>query len=153
MKTTYIMEMDDYGRITATKELDHSGYQKGLEDAWKVAKRISATADNGGLNSEELEEIFDTCSAPRIFNNFTVTEAMEKLKAYEEGRFRVGDIVAGVSSCYGVVVRVNKLGCNVLWENGETGFHSSSDLDKVDGCTIDMKIVMSEIKNMKGAKS
>lgn len=146
MKTTYIMEMDDQGRITVMKELDHSGYQKGLEDAWKVAKRICITADNGGLNSEELKEIFDTYSTSRILNNFTVTEAMEKLKEYEEGGFRVGDIVAGVTHHRGVVVKVNEFGCNVLWENGDTGFHSHRDLDKVNEFTLDVNLILNEIK-------
>ena len=153
MKTTYIMEMDDQGRITVMKELDHSGYQKGLEDAWKVAKRICVTADNGGLNSEELKEIFDTYSPARILDNFTVTEAMEKLRAYEEDGFRVGTIVAGINTGYGVVVRSNKLGCNVLWGNGETGFHNRSDLDKVDRYIPDINRILENIKNMKGDES
>jgi len=146
MKTTYIMEMDDQGRITVMKELDHSGYQKGLEDAWKVAKRIFVPIDDGGLSNEELEEIFGMYSAARIFNNFTVTEAMEKLRAYEEGRFRVGDIVAGVTHHRGVVVKVNESGCNVLWENGDTGFHSHRNLDKVNEFTLDVNLILNEIK-------
>lgn len=56
-------------------------YENGLNDAWECARKI-ATAD--GLSLEELEEIFDFCSMNAILERFSVSEAIAKIKEYEE---------------------------------------------------------------------
>ena len=79
-------------------ELAKDIYQRGLEDAWKAAGKISILEMDGGLSREQMETIFGTDSPSKIYKTFTVTEAIEKLKAYEKNQkaddeIRVGDVV------------------------------------------------------------
>lgn len=53
-------------------------YQRGLDDAWEAAKKIAS--NDAGQNYA----IFGQNFASVIFNTFTVSEAIEELKACEE---------------------------------------------------------------------
>ena len=68
-------------------------YNKGLEDAWELAKKLWLPTFNGGMACEELEVIFD-CAYNNISKKFTPQEALAKLEAYEkENELKVGDVV------------------------------------------------------------
>ena len=74
-------------------------YQRRLDDTWAAAKKVVLCADEGGLSIEELNEIFDCCTIQQVFRKYTVSEVIEKLKAYEEKQkasqeIKVGDEVA-----------------------------------------------------------
>lgn len=56
-------------------------YNNGLNDAWECAKDI---ATDTGLNYKELEEIFGYTAMNTIFGNFSASEAITKIKEYEE---------------------------------------------------------------------
>lgn len=75
------------------------GYQEGLNDAWECFKRIANPPRDGGLSGNELWEIFrepNICYIPR---DYSPTEAIQKIKDYEERQkqkadeIRVGDEV------------------------------------------------------------
>lgn len=69
-----------YGR-----KIDAS-YQEGLSDAWEAAKKIAS--DDAGQN----HVIFGQHFANVIFNTFTASEAIEKIRQYEQGQeYHVGD--------------------------------------------------------------
>lgn len=63
-------------------------YQKGAEDGrnetWEVARKIALYRDEGGTSILDLTEIFDCCTIQQVFRRYTVSEAIAKLKAYEE---------------------------------------------------------------------
>lgn len=58
-----------------------SEYERGLNDAWECAKKI-VTSD--GLNLNELEKIFEFHSPDVIFGKFSASEAIAKIKEYED---------------------------------------------------------------------
>lgn len=59
-------------------------YQRGLDDAWEAARRISILESDGGYSWKEMKSIFGTDSASEIYVLHTATEAINKIKAYEE---------------------------------------------------------------------
>ena len=78
------------------KQRVEGAYQRGLEDAWNVARKIAVETDDGGVSIEALYKMFGTESMCMIMKNNTVHDATDKLKAYEDknsDRIEVGDIV------------------------------------------------------------
>jgi len=70
-----------------------AGYEKGLSDAWKVAKKICLNPDDGGIDFETIEKIFGATPYAVMKSN-TPQEAIDKLKAWEEKQeIKVGDVV------------------------------------------------------------
>lgn len=69
-------------------------YECGLNDAWEAAKKIVCTE---GYKWTELENMFNSRTLSKIFNTYTASEAIEKIKEYEEEQkkpvFKVGDRV------------------------------------------------------------
>lgn len=59
------------------------GYQKGLSDAWDAAKKIAYYWIWGG-QTNEAEEIFGTDDIIAIFKSHSATEAIEKIRQYEQ---------------------------------------------------------------------
>lgn len=57
--------------------------EQGRNEAWEAAKKILIPPCDGGLATVELKKIFGESGA-YIFNNFTVSEAIEKIRAYDE---------------------------------------------------------------------
>lgn len=58
-------------------------YQKGLDDAWACARKIMLNESDGGLPIKELDKIFAKGSYC-ILTDFSASEAIEKIKKYEE---------------------------------------------------------------------
>ena len=78
-------------------------YENGLEDAWECAKKICLCKEDGGISNGELLEIFKVGSDYTALKKYTASEAIAKLKAYEqrkqeEAKIKVGDEVIGLSS-------------------------------------------------------
>lgn len=81
-------------------------YQQGLCDAWEAAKKIFGYEIDGGLPVDELRNAFGWesglfCTADILRTN-TASEAIAKLKAYEEqqkadAEIKVGDEVVALS--------------------------------------------------------
>lgn len=71
-------------------------YQRGLDDAWEAARKIMLTPEEGGISFRDLSEIFGCNSAHNCFKYLSASEAIAKLKAYEEkqnDKIEVGDEV------------------------------------------------------------
>ena len=82
-------------------ENDFNGYQRGLGDAWKIARIIAGDPEDGCYTMTELNEIFSTKSVIDIFSKYTVDEVVAKIKDYEnckreESQIRVGDELAQI---------------------------------------------------------
>ena len=68
------------------------GYQCGLNDAWECARKISH------MDSKTRDEIFDRVITSNIVDENTASEAIEKIRQYEQEKeelFLVGDEVEG----------------------------------------------------------
>ena len=59
-------------------------YQRGLNDAWNVAKRIVCEVERGGLKDDELQLIFNTRYTDSVLEDYSPSVAIEKIKMYEE---------------------------------------------------------------------
>lgn len=67
----------------------HEAYQKGLDDAWEAARKIK------NMSCYSRNEIFGTEFSDRVFKRNTPSEAIEKIRQYEQGQeINVGDEVA-----------------------------------------------------------
>lgn len=63
-------------------------YQKGLDDAWEAARKIVCDED---FSMNELYKIFRKGSSDEILMDFTATEALERIKAYEKEKQKADD--------------------------------------------------------------
>lgn len=61
-----------------------AAYQRGLDDAWKCMEKICAEVIDGGLDNNTFKQIFGTAIIVNIFKTNSASEAMAKLKEYEE---------------------------------------------------------------------
>lgn len=101
-------------------------YERGLKDAWECAKKI---VTDKGLNYEELEKIFNSCSMDVILERFSASEAMAKIKEYEDrqkkidDKIHVGDEVIFEDKKY-IIVNIAKYGSgeSVVMVNDTTAF-------------------------------
>ncbi len=77
------------------EEIRKAYYQKGLDDAWECARKINCIPSDGGMSGIELDDIFNMDNNCTIMKIFSASEAIEKIKAHEEGqdKIRVGDEV------------------------------------------------------------
>lgn len=106
-------------------------YQKGLNDAWEIARKLYL-ASPLGLSSTEYYEIFNSTSLLEIFKTYTPQQVLAKIKAYEEKKkaenqkIRIGDEVESkVNSNITIIVTkvyTERDGCNVI-----TGIINKSD--------------------------
>ena len=67
--------------FTDTEKAEKSAYQRGLEDAWECARKI--TLDTG-YTYAQLEEIFSDDNECNILKELSISEVMQKIKDYEE---------------------------------------------------------------------
>ena len=92
---TRVEQVDDLEELNSDYINEHFGemqdeaYQAGLNDAWEAAKRIVDMPD------PPYWDVFGKCKSD-LFKKLSASEAIAKLKAYEEkrsDRIEVGDIV------------------------------------------------------------
>lgn len=83
-------------------------YNRGLNDAWELARKIvSLLPEEGGYSCYDMRGIFGPVSLRDISNKFTVQEALaksqeyEKKKAEEEAKLVPGDVVEIKNMSYG----------------------------------------------------
>lgn len=105
---------DEYETDFVTGDILHTtdDYNKGLEDAWELAKKIILPTFYGGYSSGELQNIFGYRSPESVLKAFTPQEALAKVKAYDNkmNSIRVGDVVTvkgGISDFESIVTKVS----------------------------------------------
>ena len=124
----------------SVKRIDRD-YQDGLADgrmeAWACARKISSPVDNGGLTQKELQEVFGYYASYEVYNNFSITEALDRIKHFEERqakKIKVGDEVLndGVDHKYrGVVIGLEQGVVKILWENYNVTEWKASSVEKI----------------------
>ena len=123
-------------------------YNKGLEDAWELAKKIASNPSEGGFSIKELIKIFESSLIKDIFKKYSAQEALAKLEAYEneQADIKVGDVVVHLDT-KGVVldfidstddemVVLNENGCVEEWKHSQC---------KKTGKHIDIQSVLEQI--------
>lgn len=72
-------------------------YEKGLQDAWELARKIALYEENGGYSSEYIINAFGIQSHQKVLMTFNPQEALAKIEAYEESKvIKAGDEIAVV---------------------------------------------------------
>ena len=109
-------------------------YNKGLEDAWELAKKIVLSECDGGYSCEELENIFGYRTPASILKAFTPQEALAKVKAYEEcNEIKVGDVVRLKGCCVeGIVTKVTETNICYLFKDGSCSNSSCNNSDFIN---------------------
>lgn len=86
-------------------------YEDGLNDAWSAARKVFVPVDKGGLSVAEIKQTFNKARAPyHIFDNYSASEAIAKIKEYEENQkqsddeIKVGDEIYSLNKNYKSVV-------------------------------------------------
>lgn len=67
-----------------TEAIEEEAYQRGLDDAWEAAKKNYLPEDHGGLGYKTRRKVFDTDDIGWIFKNLSASEAIEKIRQYEQ---------------------------------------------------------------------
>ena len=112
-------------------------YERGLNEAWECTRKIACTPETGGYTWSALEQIFNTRSLSNIINTYTASEAISKIKEYEEKQkqtddeIKVGDEVT-LGFTKGIVTRIGikDHSVDILWRDGSTGEWSKDDFDR-----------------------
>ena len=80
-------------------------YEKGLNDAWECAKKITLPVSHGGASWEKLKEIYNYPSYPQVMKEFSAAEAIAKME--KANKIEVGDeVITTYNETRGVVTRL-----------------------------------------------
>lgn len=171
----YAQCQDDYGdalkhaKDTAYKKGLHDGeskcgycneYQRGLDDAWEAAKKIFGYEIDGGIPIDEVGRVFGYsedatfCTADIIRHN-TASEAIAKLKAYEEkqkadDKIEVGDEVKHKSdrvAWTAVVTRIISGTLTLMDNNGASADNYPIEEFVKTGRHFDIASILEAMKN------
>lgn len=71
---------------TQAEKAQEEAYQRGLSDAWEAARKIYLPVEYGGIPADALRQIFNNKSASGIFKKVSASEAVEKIRQYEQGK-------------------------------------------------------------------
>ena len=110
-------------------------YNKGLDDAWELAKKIVLPDHLGGYTVDELKDIFVKNTFVSLMNTFSSQEALAKVKVYEEhNEIKVGDVVRSKGcNVEGIITKISKIKIYRLFKDGSCDSISTKvkeDLEK-----------------------
>lgn len=128
-------------------------YKKGLNDAWKCAKKVMFAEREGGLSINEYTEIFGNTTAIDVMKNYTASEAIAKIKEYEDKKneIHVGDeVVSDAFDEKGIVTHITDKSC-VSLICGMTSMISTS-LDKIHKTGKSYPQIVEILEQLKGDK-
>ena len=106
-------------------DLQDKAYQQGLDDAWEAAKKIIRMPEGDLLNI--FTECYSAvCTALQVLLKYDASEAIEKLKTYEEkqkadDKIEVGDEVKHKSEGVTWTAIVTRIRCGTLTLMGHSG--------------------------------
>ena len=119
-------EAEDLAYKLYSPKIDEA-YQRGLNDAWDVAKKISI------MDLPIRDEIFGLVVTSNIIDENSVPEVIEKIRKYEQEQdeIKVGNEVNGKGG-RGIITKISNDGdhFNIMWENGSTGYYMIEDFKK-----------------------
>jgi hypothetical protein len=107
-------------------------YDRGLNDAWECARKLTHPRYGGYRDSEE-KEIFGYDNSDDVLTNYSASEAIQKIKEYEEkqkNEFQVGDEVMNPWGRKGYVSCMNDDELFVIYPGGTTGHSTKCTYEK-----------------------
>lgn len=107
-------------RPSEVDKFKQEAFEKGMEEAWKIAGLIAKYEKDGGISVTKLHKVFG-CELNSIFARFTVKEAKGLIEKHFPGKlnppsFKVGDIVEK-DGCRAIVLDVDEDFVSVWTEN------------------------------------
>lgn len=105
----------DNGVFHGTNTNNTRDYERGLHDAWKCARKIFVPVNKGGLSGDEVIQIFNSTAPYKIFDNYSASEAIAKIKEYEkkqdDNEIKAGDeVISSISGFRYIVLRIDEDG-------------------------------------------
>ena len=101
-----------YGAVIKGEKHETSDYERGLNEAWEIARKLVSTVADGGYPVAQIEEIFHTTDYWGIFNKYSAQKVVDKIKAWEkkqeDAEIKVGDEIVYKDGIKGVVVGKSK---------------------------------------------
>ena len=137
--------------IEDLEKISQEAYKIGLNDGWKLGKKITIPAMYGGLGAKECADIFgENIPGMEIFQKYSVEEVVAKFEAYEQKKqqeqaeIKAGDIVIydGVEK----VVLFKDFTDNCYIWNGNAPTRLRTDLLVNTGKHIDFQEVLSKLE-------
>jgi hypothetical protein len=131
--------------------------EQGRNEAWEAARKI-VLSEVGGLSGRDLSEIFDATSYLRVLGQYSATEAIKKIKTYEEQKkqeedseIHVGDEVCAYGDIIGIVTYISKTEeFSILWRDGSVGKRKNiSDFRKTGRHFPEIAEVLKKLKEAK----
>lgn len=83
------------------------GYNEGMKDAWELVRKLRHPSYGNTYSDNEKKDIFGYVSADSILTNLSASEAIQKVKEYEEKQKQDDDEI--------------KVGDEVIFPNGKKG--------------------------------
>lgn len=115
------------------RKIDAS-YQEGLSDAWDAVRKLEFGTDKGGIPTDTIAEIFGTPIPYRVLRDFTASEAIEKIRQYEqkqEEQIQVGDeVIAASGKAVIIDISDNKDNARYIYSDSTLGFDNICNLRK-----------------------
>lgn len=138
-----VLRMDKL--VELIDELKQAEYNRGLVDAWDLARRLYLPVYEGGIGTYLASVIFG-CRYSDVLMKLTPQEALAKIEAYEkeQEQINVGDVVQ-VFGAKGVVVYANKGIHNVVHANGSLSVRLTKEQITKTGKHIDLVNLLAEI--------
>jgi len=129
-------------------ELEKQAYQRGLNDAWKCARKINCLPSSGGIENYVLGKIFGHTSNPIIMEKFSASEAIKKIRQYEqekEEQIQVGDEVISPNG-KGVVTEITDIYVRIMYAKGSGQVFKPEDLTKTGRHFPEIAEVLAKMK-------
>lgn len=129
------------------------GTNKGLDDAWKLARKLRHPSYEDTYSDDEKRDIFGYVSSDSILTNLSASEAIKKVEEYEEKQkqaddeIKVGDEVV-IDDSIGIVTRAfpGAIICYVMRRDGSSGEEDRNDCKKTGRHFSQIAEVLEQLK-------
>ena len=126
------------------KDIQDEAYQRGLDDAWKLAEDVL-------YNRGNVLDILRCATVGAAFDKYSAGQALDILKAYEEKQkaddeIKVGDEVRSKRGWTAVVVKIDDDGLMLMDSSGAVGSYSDISKFTKTGRHFDINKILEEMK-------
>lgn len=144
--TSWIYSEDMFNPYNSVKD-----YDKGANDAWELAKKVTVPAFDGGIGAKECIAIFgENITATEIMKKYSVKEVLAKFKVYQKDSIKIGDIVKWHPfKDYEHIVLSNEFEGKVIIKGINTDYTGHAPIDELEctGKTGQIKIEINTEEN------
>lgn len=123
-------------------------YENGLNDAWEMARKIMLHSI--GLHVNEVERIYGMCEY-EVLHSLSASEAIEKLKAWKDETFKIGDEVkSDAFDDKGIITHITTDGAVAIISSGSSMMKvGKSGLHKTGRTFPEMAKMLKQMKEVK----